>query len=159
MTVLVPMEQHEFEDFRRSSVNQFARSSIKAGLCDDDDALSFAENQFSRLLPNGIDTPGHYISNIVCPDNGDAVGVMWFAVEPQGRNGCAYVYDISVSEKHRRQGYAQQAFAEMESIVRTLGMNRIDLHVFAWNAGAIELYKKMGFEVTGMNMTRRLDKP
>jgi RimJ/RimL family protein N-acetyltransferase len=44
----------------------------------------------------------------------------------------------------------------LESIVGALGLGRIGLHVFRHNPGAQALYEKLGYEVTGTNMQKRL---
>jgi RimJ/RimL family protein N-acetyltransferase len=45
----------------------------------------------------------------------------------------------------------------IEEKARELGLQSIELHVFAHNAVAMALYEKIGYEVKSQNMTKALD--
>ncbi len=56
--------------------------------------------------------------------------------------------DLIVNEKYRRRGYGKKLLLwAMEHIIER-GGKEITLHVAEWNEGTIELYKKVGFEIT-----------
>jgi ribosomal protein S18 acetylase RimI-like enzyme len=64
----------------------------------------------------------------------------------------AYVYDVLVCPEHQRLGHATRAFMLLEQEVRQRGMSGVALHVFGHNPGAKNLYEKLGFRATNINM-------
>lgn len=44
----------------------------------------------------------------------------------------------------------------LEDQVRQVGLRRIGLHVFGHNAAAQALYRKVGYEVTNINMAKNV---
>jgi ribosomal protein S18 acetylase RimI-like enzyme len=109
-------------------------------------------------MPQGLVTPDNYLYEVKASESGPTVGVLWFAIEEKNGLRNAYVYDIEIYTPHRRQGHALQAFVLLEPIVAALGLDRIGLHVFRHNPGAQAMYEKLGYEVTGINMQKRLGK-
>lgn len=66
------------------------------------------------------------------------------------------MYDFLVYEPYRRCGYGWQALQALEQNVRALGLDTIGLHVFGHNHAARALYEKAGYEVTNINMAKKL---
>lgn len=100
---------------------------------------------------------GHHLFEIRLPAPEDTVvGFLWLAETERGGQRQGFVYDVSVHPAHRRQGHAQAAFVALEAVARELGLMAIGLHVFAHNPGAQALYRKLGYEVTGINMQKRV---
>jgi ribosomal protein S18 acetylase RimI-like enzyme len=84
------------------------------------------------------------------------VGFLWFATLSRGNTKAAYVYQLEVHPEFRRRGHARAAFEAMEAIVVTMGLATIGLHVFGHAPGAQALYSSLGYQVTGINMQKRL---
>ncbi|EQD45936.1 protein containing GCN5-related N-acetyltransferase, partial [mine drainage metagenome] len=55
--------------------------------------------------------------------------------------------------------YAAAALRELENVAKQAGADRISLHVFAHNEGAISLYRKLGYEPTNLVLSKRLMTP
>jgi ribosomal protein S18 acetylase RimI-like enzyme len=51
--------------------------------------------------------------------------------------------------------YGKQLLAAMDDKLRTMNVQSVALHVFGDNRTALELYKKMGFEITGLHMQKK----
>ena len=83
--------------------------------------------------------------------------MLWFAMREGQGMPTAWVYDVRVDEAFRRRGYAQEAFAELETKVKALGGNKIALHVFGNNYGARDLYAKLGYVETNVLMSKTLE--
>ena len=65
---------------------------------------------------------------------------------------------MGVLERVRRQGVGRRLAAETIGKARAAGMDRIELEVFASNAPAVALYKKLGFVLEGTKRgARRID--
>lgn len=85
------------------------------------------------------------------------MGVLWFAPRESQGQPAAFVYDVRIYEAFQCQGYASQAFREMEKQMRAFGWNKISLHVFGNNSPALEMYKQLGYEATNIIMAKTLD--
>jgi len=65
---------------------------------------------------------------------------------------------MGVLNKFRRHGIGQKLTEQTISLARQQGLERIELEVFASNTPAINLYKKLGFQVEGVKKkARKLD--
>jgi ribosomal-protein-alanine N-acetyltransferase len=59
----------------------------------------------------------------------------------------ATIVTLDVRPEHQRRGYATQLLMRAEEILKDHGAKAYDLQVDVGNTGAIEFYKKHGFEV------------
>ena len=156
MTTLVPMGEEAFAAFVATSVAGYADDNVAAGRWTADEALDIARAEFDRLLPQGRATPNNHLYEIR-DDTGDrTVGFLWFATISRGSSKTAYVYQIEVHPEYRRLGHARAAFEAMESLAAAMGLSSIGLHVFGHAPGAQALYSSLGYQVTGINMQKRL---
>jgi ribosomal protein S18 acetylase RimI-like enzyme len=159
-TLLRPMTEAAFAAWFAHSVARYADENVAAGRWPAQGALARADEACRRLLPLGLATPGHQLFTLHQAGAGDEagveVGVLWLAVteHPGGRSG--YVYEVEVWPAHRRRGHARGAFLALEALARDQGLCDIGLHVFAHNEAAQALYRALGYEVTGINMQKRL---
>ncbi len=157
MTILVPMRDEEFDAFLASSAAAYADDKIRSGSWLEEGAHDRALADLKNSLPQGIDTPNNYLFHILASPETVVVGYVWCATHDNYGQRTAFVYDVEIKPEFRRQGYATDAFKAVQEHVMTLGIESIGLHVFAFNEGAIALYKKLGFQVTGVNMQKKLN--
>lgn len=157
MVHLVRMPPEAFAAYRESSIAGYADENVASGRWPQATALAQSREEFDRLLPRGVETAGHHVFEIRLPEpDGTVVGFLWLAEMARGGQRLGHVYDVSVHPAHRRRGHAQAAFTALEAVARELGLSVIGLHVFAHNPGAQALYRKLGYEVTGINMQKRV---
>jgi GNAT superfamily N-acetyltransferase len=146
---LEPMTEERFTPYRAYTEEFFARSLAEAGT-PPEEAAAEAARSTARLLPDGLSTPDHHLW--VAWDGETEVGVLWVQIKADR----AFGFDFLVHEHLRRQGYGQAMMVAAEQRCRELGALEIGLHVFAHNAGARELYERMGFETRSYNMGKSL---
>jgi ribosomal-protein-alanine N-acetyltransferase len=75
-----------------------------------------------------------------------------FGIVEWSRDGLetiAYIQTLEVLEKQRGQGIGGELLRRMEGSARGAGAATIWLHVDAENAGAIRVYERHGFEMSG----------
>jgi ribosomal protein S18 acetylase RimI-like enzyme len=60
-----------------------------------------------------------------------------------------YVVTLDVAPKHRRGGLAGRLMQMVEDRVAALGVERMELHVFAENDAAIRFYESRGYARAG----------
>jgi len=151
METLVPMTQPEFLAYIEESVPGYAADKIASGQWSETDALALSRKSLEELLPQGLATPDNHLFTIV-GDDSLRVGMLWIAIQDRANRRVAYVYDVSIQPEHRRRGHAVRAFEALQAKVRDMGLAGIALHVFGHNRAAQDLYTKLGFVTTNINM-------
>ncbi len=87
---------------------------------------------------------------------GEKVGHIWFTKMTYGGQTFAFVYDLIIFDEFRRRGYGEATMRALEEKVREQGLDSIGLHVFGHNHAAKALYEKIGYEITDLNMQKKL---
>jgi len=68
----------------------------------------------------------------------------------------AFIFDFVIEEAFRGRGYGKQVLTVMDEKLKSMDTESVALHVFGDNVTAQELYKKTGFEITGIHMRKKL---
>jgi ribosomal protein S18 acetylase RimI-like enzyme len=151
---LRPVTAAEFDAWRARLIPGYAADKIRAGDWSAEEAESLAAQQTDSLLPSGPGTPGMLLLAGETPD-GERVGVVWVALD-RDRPGAAWIYDIEVHQEHRGKGYGRALLRAAEHYSARRGATEIGLNVFGPNAVARGLYESSGYEITAINMRKRL---
>jgi len=154
MTKLIPMTQPEFEAFLERLIPDYAADNVRAGYWSEDEALEKSRKQTESLLPDGLHTKNHFLYTLY--DDDKAVGMVWMRAELDRPVKSGFIFDVEVVEKYRGKGYGKQAMLLIEEIARELGITRMGLHVFAYNDVAKNLYERIGYKVSSMNLLKEL---
>jgi ribosomal protein S18 acetylase RimI-like enzyme len=150
---LIPMSDDAYLKWRDHSVREYAAENVKSGRWTSEEALSKAESQFQQLLPDGPATTGQFLWTIRDAASAD-VGILWVGTEQ--RPGHAFIYDIEIADERRGEGLGTAAMLALEEWARARGFATIGLHVFGHNVGAWQLYKRLGYTETNIQMEKRL---
>lgn len=156
MVRLEKMAAEDFDAYIEKLTANYAKDNVRSGRWTREEALEKSVSQINSLLPEGIETQNHVFFSIVDEGTGDAVGYIWLHVAPGEGHKKAFIYDLIIFEKFRKRGYGRAALVALEEYAKEKGIASISLHVFAHNAAALSLYRKMGYEVTSMNMTKNI---
>ncbi|WP_353146851.1 GNAT family N-acetyltransferase [Chryseobacterium sp.] len=82
----------------------------------------------------------------------------WIIGEKRTWNNSFYIENILIDEKYRRQGIGIQLIKSAIKEARKLNCRVIELETQNTNSPAIHFYRRMGFNITGVN-TRLYDNP
>ncbi|MEG0927133.1 GNAT family N-acetyltransferase [Chryseobacterium sp.] len=82
----------------------------------------------------------------------------WIIGEHRIWNNSFYIENILVNEKYRRQGFGIILIKNAIKEARSLNCRVIELETQNTNYPAIQFYRRMGFNITGLN-TRLYDNP
>lgn len=156
MIELVPLGADGFRAFVEEAVPAYAADKVASGEWSAEQSLELARASLANHLPQGLATPDHFFFAMRDTETAENVGLIWIGAQVRAGKRIAYVYDVSVKPPFRRKGYATHAFLALEEKVRTLGMSGIGLHVFAHNSGAQALYRKLGYQLTDINMFKAI---
>ena len=149
------MTQSEFEIFIDISMKDHMKSQILEGNWTQENAPDKMERMRKQILPDYLDTKGHYFYSI--KDEDFIVGGLWFAVQNNIVKKSIFVIDIQILEVFRRRGYGSQTFSFMEEKAKEMGIKKIRLNVFDHNKPARAMYEKLGYAGSGENMSKKLD--
>ena len=153
---LRPLRQDEYPGFAEVSNREYAEDMIANAGLGRTQAEQKAERDFARILPDGLETPGHHINVIEAEPGGEALGRLWYALEERGGRRIVFLYDIHVDADRQGQGYGRAAMLELERATAELGLDRIELNVFGGNRRARGLYASLGYVEMAVTMVRQL---
>jgi ribosomal protein S18 acetylase RimI-like enzyme len=156
MLNLQPLTEEEFAAYKAWEVEDYGREISNNYRIPMDEALTSAARDIDGLLGQGLSTPNHFLYNIVLAtaDKESRLGYLWIYVDDHKKR--CFIYDIYLHPEFRHQGWGRKILELLETNLKQQGILRISLHVFANNSIAQELYRKMGYELTGMNMQKWL---
>jgi ribosomal protein S18 acetylase RimI-like enzyme len=159
MTALRPMQAQTYAGYLEAAIVGYAQDNVTAGRWPELGALERSREDFDALLPQGLATPDNHLFEILDGESGPIVGCVWYAIERKHGACAAYVYDLEIKLEHRRKGHALRALQALEVRAQASGAVSIGLNVFADNAGAQSLYRRLGYKPTNINMYKALAKP
>lgn len=157
MVTLIPMTENDYQAYLEQLIGEYAQDHVRGGRWGEQEALQRATQEIQQILPQGLHSPDNYLYMIVEEQSNQRVGILWFALNTRASKQQAFVYDIAIYEQFRRHGYATQAFRLLEEQARELGATSIGLHVFGHNVAARELYEKLGYIATNIQMMKKLE--
>lgn len=149
MVKLEPLQQDDFDHFLEREIQSYAEDHVRNGNWPAEGALERSRKEFEHYLPDGIHSPDQYLWSILNEEN-RKIGVLWVQV----KEGKAFIFDFVLDETYRGKGYGKQSLQAMDERLKSMGAQSVALHVFGDNIPAQELYKKAGFEITGMHMKK-----
>jgi len=154
MTQLIPMTQVEFDAFLARAIPEYAEDKARAGNWDESEALEKSRETYQRDLPQGVHTENQLLYTVY--DEAFAVGMVWLHVNLKSPMKNGFIFELYIDEKFRGKGYGKQTMLLIEERARELGLKSIELHVFAVNAVARNLYESVGYEAASLNMIKKL---
>jgi len=151
MVKLEPLQQEDFDRIIEGEIRDYAAEHVRNGNWPAEGALERSRKQFETLLPDGIHSKDQCLWSIV-DEQDNRIGMLWIQVKDQK----AFIYDFVIDENFRGKGFGKQALMTMDEKLKAMDVESVALHVFGDNIGAQELYKKMGFQITGIHMKKAL---
>jgi len=160
MVHLEPMSETQFQSYLDTAVEDYAQAHLKSGDCAQEDALRLAQKDYQELLPNGLQSKNQFLFSIHDDALGknEIIGMVWFGVTAARIVRSAFIYDLKIREDLRRKGYGVRVMERVEELVQEMGIDTVGLHVMGYNHAARALYEKMGYQITGIGMTKTLGK-
>lgn len=156
MSILEPMPRERFDEFVSVVIPSHAADNVASGRWLAHESLALAKAELERLLPQQAETPDHHFYEIK-PNRADTgVGFVWLGTMPRGSVRVAFVFQLFVYPKHRRQGHGRAALVQVEKLAEAMGLTEVALNVFGSNSAAQALYRSIGYSVTSLSMHKPL---
>ena len=156
MTILEPMPPKRFDEFADVASASQAADNVASGRWLEDESEPLARAELGRLLPQQAATPDHHFYEIKSNPAGPVLGFVWLASMPRGSVRVAFVFQLFVYPKHRRQGHGRAALVLVEKLAEVMGLTGVALNVFGSNFAAQALYHSLGYVVTSLSMHKPL---
>ncbi|MFA0488751.1 GNAT family N-acetyltransferase [Vibrio splendidus] len=156
MVVLRGMRQDEYPAYCQYFIDDYSQEIARNYGHSLDVAVELAKKDLHRSFPNGLESNEHSLLCIDAEVDGECkfVGYLWHSVNIGDKS--TFIYDFFISNEHRGLGYGTQSISALETQLLAIGINQIKLRVAYHNERALKLYKEVGFEVTGFNMSKKL---
>jgi GNAT superfamily N-acetyltransferase len=114
---------------------------------------------YSEFLQSESTRPGVIV--LVAVDAGRVAGYVYAAIEPLSwqelRDEAGFIHDIFVDDPARRRGIAARLVEAAVAWFRDQGMPRVIIHTAEKNVGAQQLFDRLGFRRTMVEMTREIE--
>jgi len=157
MVKLNPLSEADFQKHLAFVIDDYAQDHVAAGNWPAEGARERSKQEFDKLLPQGLATPGQYLFSVYDEELDKNVGLLWFALDERRQPPSAFIYDFLIDEAYRRRGYGRLALLALEDKARKMGIGQIALHVFGHNHAARALYEQAGYEVTNLHMAKKVE--
>ena len=153
MVKLIKMQQEDLEPYLERGIREYAEDHVRNGNWTVEESLERSRKEFEQLLPEGVNSRDQFLYSIVDETEDNKIGLLWVQVKDQK----AFIYDFIIDEAFRGKGYGKQALLALDKKLESMDVQSVALHVFGDNVTAQELYKKMGYQITGLHMKKKLN--
>lgn len=155
MVKLIPMDPADYPAYLERGIREYAAEHVKTGNWKESEALEKSRAEFNKLLPDGVNSKNEFIYSIVDESSGQKLGILWVEIKMDQTPRRAFGFDFIIYEPFRGKGFGKQALQALDKLLISMDVESMGLHVFGHNATAFELYKKMGFEITNVQMRKK----
>lgn len=113
-----------------------------------EEALSVATEEINGYFHEGRLIPGQLIYTINLLGIDPPIGVIWISEKSAQDPTKAFLCYIAIDPEHRGKGHAKRALTMAEKRLFKRGIPKLGLNVFVHNKVAMNMYLKMGYEVS-----------
>ncbi|MFI8415639.1 GNAT family N-acetyltransferase [Serratia sp. NPDC078593] len=148
-----PMQEIEFDKWMDLTLADYAEDLMINHLYSKEKAVSEAAKVNKDTLPQGINTKYNHFR--ICEYCRQTVGYIWFSLE----DSSAFLMDIMLLPEYQGRGIGKQFMQSFLNELIASGAEELELRVSPHNQRALNMYKKLGFRVTGFDMCLSLITP
>jgi len=146
------LELEEFKKYRNMFVKDYSEDLILNHGYKINESIKIAKNSFQSSFPNNVPVSTDKVVCIVAASH--TVGYLWYSINKS--NSKAYICDLFIFDEYRSKGYGKSAINILEAELSKQSIDYLSLRVAYNNPRALELYKSVGFNVSGYNMSKRV---
>lgn len=155
MVRLVPMNAAQYATMYRRCVRAYADDMIRIGVWGPEEGVSRSKAELDRILPQGLETPDHYLLEMTS-ESGTDLGTVWVSLRKTPAGPSGFVWWFEVFPEFRGRGFGKSALLEAERILGEKGARRVGLNVFAHDTVAVALYQSLGYRAISYNFEKLL---
>ncbi|MEI6857993.1 GNAT family N-acetyltransferase [Psychrilyobacter sp.] len=148
MLKLEKMSESDFNMVKGKMIADYAKDKVKVGHWSESDALELSKEALDEILSDGISTPNHYLLNAY---KGEIkVGFVWM----NSFNNEMFVNNTCIFEEFQGNEYELEFIKLIENKANELEIKKINIHSYGYNEKNIEVYKKMGYDITDIYLNK-----
>ena len=155
MITLRTMKTEEFSNYRDYFIVDYAHEIAANYGYTFEKSRAIALRELMDDLPQNVSTPNNFLLCIE-KKGADTIGYLWYKLLDNGET--VFILDFVLFDNFRGLGYGKAAFIALEEQLLQSGVEQIKLRVAFDNTRALRLYEKLGFNITGYNMVKILEK-
>ncbi|QOL14195.1 GNAT family N-acetyltransferase [Dickeya dianthicola] len=156
MLVLTECTENDIGAYRNIFVEEYENDLIRNHHLSQSEANKKAIDVFNSSFSDNQPEKNNSLLRITKKLNDEPchVGYIWLLYSPKEQS--AFIMDFYVSQAYRNKKIGYEAMSYLISMLEHSNMTTIKLRVEPDNQTAIGLYKKVGFDITGINMVRKI---
>ncbi|WP_213992887.1 GNAT family N-acetyltransferase [Sodalis sp. dw_96] len=157
--MLVSIKGHgkEFDAYRTIFIHEYEMDLTRNHKLSEYEAHEKAVNIIDSAFLGEVGITNNSLFRIVKTISGAQhnVGYIWILSSKKDKS--PFVMDFYILPEYRKQSLGTEALTELFYQLAQNGNTAITLRVDPDNQPALNLYKKVGFNITGINMARKLN--
>lgn len=157
MLTFEPMSEEDLAAFIRKSIPEYAYDQTRSGNWLANEAVGKARAEFSQMLPDGLQTPNAHLRTILDED-GKKIGMLWYYIDPSRSLKTAFLIDFFLFSEARHRGFEEMALQVFEKEAGGMGVERVELQVFAHKTEDLKLYHENAYQDTSVVLGKNLKK-
>jgi len=154
--ILDPMTREDFDAYVPYIVADYASRTAAAGVASRDEALNRAHSEFSRLLPQGLETPDNRLYVIRADGEAAPIGRLWYALRGSTESRYAMILNMEVNTAHRGRGYGKAVMRACAGSARTNGAKSLRINLLGEDTENRRLYENLGMSPMSILMNWEL---
>ena len=153
---LRPISSAEFSDYEIYFIEDYSKEITENYPYSKQKAIAIAQEDLEKSFPERISmTPNELMCIDITSDQCvNTCGYLWYSHTSNDKK--AFICDFYIINNYRSNGYGQQAMHTLEELLASKGVQHITLRVAYQNEQARRLYQKIGFNITGYNMIKKI---
>lgn len=158
MISIQSLQKDSFESYINKVAVQFAQDFVISGKWPQEGSYELMQRWLSGMLKNGVDTPNHFLYDIVESSSENVVGNVWYCIREVDGMKTTYIVDIRINEMFRRKYFATQTMdlLEKEFSDKQIHEATTVFTIFAHNEPAYALFTGLNYKTTGYQMLKEL---
>lgn len=144
---LSPMSEEDYQRFYNKSLQEYAYNQTLTGNWPASEAVARARDEMAQMLPEGLNTPNAFLSNIL-DEVENKIGMMWFYLDEGRPQKTVVLLEFFLFPQFRNRGLEYKVLQVFEEGIKAIGVKRIELQVFGHKAEDIKMYLDQDFKQT-----------
>ncbi|WNI25780.1 GNAT family N-acetyltransferase [Streptomyces sp. ITFR-16] len=138
-----PMTGTEYPQWLAAEKAGYIGDIVRAGALGPEEAARKSDDDFAKLIPEGLSTPDHTF--LVLEAEGERIGTGW--LKHRHLPGTTYGFSLHIEERHRGKGYGRAAMAAGERATLAADDGVLMFTVWGGNEVAMNLYTSAGYRI------------
>jgi len=148
---LEKMNQEQFDKIKGKMISDYAKDKVKVGDWMEAEAVELSKDTFENIFSEGFETPEHFLFNAK-NEKEEEIGYVWLNKAVND----IFVNNIYIYRDHRDKGLELELVEAIEVFSKEINASKVNLHCYGYMEDVIEVYKKLGYEITDIYFNKKI---